>query len=255
MNLGKKLLKNSSLPEEKEALFEFNECCMNVKSENEHSYEYPMDNYGLIRIRLTALKIFMSKYLTYEKHLSLLNSLIESRPHWEQYLTPINGNVKDLIIKFFMKCCNPCLSEYDLESFTIKEDSRWYDGKNPQKSYLGREKPILDHCIVHPNRKSTNKKRNLCSSCTQRLYRLNLHEYEMDLGLIYILKVKLGKKGSPFNPEMCVNHKSKIALGNGLCEICNNKIGNLEYMFGQQGINIKDFNIKWKESTNDMSNM
>lgn len=224
---------------EERALFSFNKCCMKIKQKEKKEFlqEFPLGHDGLMRIRLSALNIFLVIKPSKKSHMALFEALLQTKPHWKNYFEPINGNIKHLITKFFLKLCNPTLSENNLESYEMKVDPEWYS--NPLTAYWPKEKSQLEYCIVHPERKIFNKKRGLCGSCSQKISRLNLNDYDMDLGLLYVLKIRLGKKGSPGTINRCPNHSRKIALRNGLCEICNGRLGKLEEIFRKEGLNIK----------------
>ena len=229
--MGKKFLNLNIL--EEQALIRFGKCCGKIKSlDEEYLKEYPLGHVGLFKTRLKALYMFEresdnSALLS----LSLLKSLIKVRPHWEQFFNLSEENhTREEIIKFFVKCSNPTLKDDQLESFTTNETYDWKYLSPGQGFITNKKSKQTTNCIIHPRRIARKKGDLLCNSCIAKLTRLNLLNYQIDLNLIYVLKMRLGKL-SKVGKAYCHHHPKKLALRNGFCSKCNKELNLLDSIF------------------------
>uniref|UniRef100_A0A6M3KAX4 Uncharacterized protein n=1 Tax=viral metagenome TaxID=1070528 RepID=A0A6M3KAX4_9ZZZZ len=224
------------LPSEQIALFTFNKCCMKVAPDDNKEIfmnTYPPDLGGDTKLRLTALNLFFKSTENNNHHEELLNALIKLRPHWKNLFLKENGkNIHTKIRDFFIKNAIPTdISELGIHSSIVPG---WYY-KSPTSRLMGKEKAELERCLIHTSRKCAKRiNAGLCQSCVAKLRRLELENYPLDLGLIYVLKTRINKTNNPI--KFCVNHHSKIALGNGLCESCNRSVNRLARVLGKIGL-------------------
>ncbi len=206
----------------------FNKCCQMTASNSKFLKEFPQTDKGLFKLRSTALKIFVKEYSSKEFHMNLLSGLLKTKPHWNFIF--LNGKSKfstiDKITVFLSKCSR------DSEGMESRHPI-FEDYIAPFARYVGESKSHENWCMVHPERKSN--KRGLCTSCEAKLIRLNLENYPLSLDLVYVLKVRQTKSGI-VGKKFCPNHPRKLVMENGLCIVCNNRIGNLEKIFLEAGL-------------------
>jgi len=186
------------------ALRLFNNTCVDLRGEYDKSAK------GLMKIWESTLNIVSSKFTNNTLKL-LLSAMLKRTPHWEKDISKLDTTFEKLLF-YFRKCSTSLdfLSVGEYYGFSLSS----YQGSNPS---------TVGYCLVHPNRKS-RRDFPICNSCFTKLNKLNLLEYPIDYGLLYVLKIR---KQYGKGPQFCVNHSTKLALGNGLCGRCNTQIGKL----------------------------
>jgi len=137
---------------------------------------------------------------------------MKRRPHWKNELDRFEKTY-DKLLYYFYKCCKSveALAHGKYSGFSLS-------------SFQGNTRSRNNFCLIHHNQK-TRRDMQVCNNCYTKLQRLELTNYALDYGLLYVLKMR---KERNHQIEFCINHPKKLALGNGLCTTCNVKLGNLE---------------------------
>jgi len=202
------------------ALKLFNNTCISIRG------DYSKDAIGLFKIWQETLTIYADEFQENIMNY-LLSALLKCKPHWSEYIDSFD-NIFEKILMYFYRCCKALVPLAD-----------GHYAQNQLASYQSTSHTNLNsgYCLLHPNRKSRTDK-PVCDLCYSKLKRLELTEYPLDYGLLYVLKIRKKKNKSII---YCVNHPKIIALGNKLCARCNFNLGNLEEELLKSNISMSVF--------------
>ena len=202
------------------ALKLFNKTCVSIRG------DYSKDAIGLFKIWQETLTIYANEFQENVMNY-LLSALLKKRPHWGEYIDSFD-NIFEKILMYFYRCCKALVPLAD----------GYYTGSS-LASYQSTSHTTLNsgYCLLHPNRQSRTEK-PICDLCYSKLKRLDLTEYPLDYGLLYVLNIRKKKNQSVV---YCVNHPKTIALGNKLCARCNFTLGNLEEELQKSNISMTVF--------------
>lgn len=204
---------------QREALRNFNRYCDAVRGDFKRGIE------GLAEIRETALQMFIGGGHPI-KH--LVGALFALRPHWQN-----GGEGEETAKAIFRRLHNADGIMQSGDMFVTMSTNRFLrelELKGPEppaivevSDFEARQIAQEKFCVIHPDRPWYNKKLKICSSCYQKLRKLDLLDYPFDDALVEVLKTRL--KWGQKTARRCVNHGWRIALPNGLCVRCNEGIG------------------------------
>jgi len=188
------------------ALKLFNRTCSSVHGEFDKTAN------GLMGIWRVTLSIFSRSFGVSVLN-CLLSAMLKRTPHWQEDIEK-EPTTLGRLEKYFARCSQSLAP--------VSEGDYWKPGIF---SYVGSGKSDIGYCLVHPDKKVAPR-RTLCWQCVNKRRRLGLQAYPLDYGLLYVLASRLHfkTKGLPY----CVNHPSKLAMANGLCEHCNERLGQLD---------------------------
>jgi hypothetical protein len=210
-------LDTSSLSDnELSALKAFNTICSELRG------DYSKTAQGLYKLWFVTLSIYLESFCNFNS--LLFDALMKRRPHWKNEIDKFSSNTNNKLNYYF------CKSALSLDVFSGGEI---YTG-SPFQSYIGGEHSESGYCLVHPTRQVAKQSGMLCHNCLSKLERLQLTDYPIDYGLLYVLKIRVRYKNAII--PRCVNHPTRIALGNGLCSNCNRTLGQLSEELDKAGL-------------------
>jgi hypothetical protein len=206
------------------ALRVFNQCCVKIRG------DYSLDAFGLMEIRDNTLKMVYSTYPSVVLD-HLLKVLIKLKPLWEKDVLESSETTLGKLRYYFFRCA---------KSLVMTANGLY--AKSSLSTYFGSSKIEKGYCMIHPN-KETKVGEQLCFRCLKKKQKLGLEAYPLDFGLLYILSIrkKYGRVA-----EFCINHPKVVAMNNGLCVKCNEKIGKLEELLKNTSLNEKTYYNKFQ---------